>query len=900
MRKTARLLALAGILAGTASLATAYSYFVFFSSNASPFTPLLAHFDLAALTDNTVQFFISDQGPGPLMPGDSTTAIYSQIRQAARAWNSVPGSAIHLRFGGVSHIGAPQAVPGIDVVFDDDLPPGIIAQTKPTFPSDLSFLGNKGVTFVPMLRSTVQLRRDLTASGYTQSSSSDAFFMTLVHEFGHSLGLQHTLTSSVMSTAITRATTKGAPLAADDIAAIALLYPAASGYTASGYAASGYVGGYLATTGSITGTVTLAGAGVNMASVVALSANGTTVSALTNPDGTYRIDAVPPGQYYVYAHPLPPAELGESAPANIVPPADAQGDSFAAFTSFGTQFFPGTTDWTQATAIGVAAGSSVNHVDFAVAARPSGPAVFAMETYGYQDGVAIAAPPLPAARRNGIVFYAPGTTVDQQTAIAPGLAVSVIGNAASIEAGSLKYYTQGFLQMVLDTATVTANLPAALAVTVDGDLYVLPAAFTVVPNTPPSITGVITQQSTWGLTTTVVTGSNLTAATRIQFDGAPADVLSANSDGTLNIAPPPALSGQQAAVEAVNPDGQTSAQALGSAAPPVYSYPVSDAPTIASSLATVTAGTDVTLAISGVNTHFASGRTVAGFGSSDVAVRGTWVVNPNLLLLNVTVNPAAQVAPVNLTVATGLEMVTLPAAVSVVAAAPNQVSLRVPVINSVTGLAGVPAGGTALMSTSGFPAVSDGWTLTIGAEAVPFQADKNGVLTVSVPGDLQVGPQTVQLSPPASLAGVVVPPVLMQVDAPPPAITAAVDNTAANGAGVPVTPSAPAQAGDTVALTVSGLSDIYGVLPDTGSVWIDINGVNYPVLSVIKVPPAPDSSLILAVVQFVLPANLTVDSSVSSPTAAVMVGTGTRLSAAYALDIAAPAPAPSPTPAPAP
>jgi hypothetical protein len=171
------------------------------------------------------------------------------------------------------------------------------------------------------------------------------------------------------------------------------------------------------------------------------------------------------------------------------------------------------------------------------------------------------------------------------------------------------------------------------------------------------------------------------------------------------------------------------------------------------------------------------------------------------------------------------------------------------------------------------------------------------VLSVAVPGDLAIGPQIVQLTAPASLPGVVVPPVLLQLDAPPPAITAAADNSAAaaNGPAVPVTASAPAQLGDTVTVTVIGLSDSYGVLPAAGSIWIDINGVNYPAVSVTKVPPTTDSSLVLALVEFVLPTTVTINPTASAPTATVMVGTGTRLSAGYALNVAALPAAPSST-----
>ena len=50
-----------------------------------------------------------------------------------------------------------------------------------------------------------------------------------------------------------------------------------------------------------------------------------------------------------------------------------------------------------------------------------------------------------------------------------------------------------------------------------------------------------------------------------------------------------------------------------------------------------------------------------------------------------------------------------------------------------TGLAGIPAGGTALIATTGLPADLIGWNLSIGPLNAAFTADKNGVLTVNVP-----------------------------------------------------------------------------------------------------------------------------------------------------------------------
>ena len=845
------------MLLSLSSVSSAYYFWIFFPGSANPSQPYPAKFDLSTMPDRAISFFISDKSPGKLVDGDNYDALVSQIRLAAETWNGVATSDLRLRFGGFATIGAPQAVPGIDLVFDDDMPPGILAQTTPSMPKDVGDL-TKGPGFVPILRSRLQLRSDLTVKG--QASYAEAFFLTMVHEFGHTVGLQHSTVSATMSTSRTRATTKARPLSADDIAGISVLYPATN---------------FAASTGSITGKVLLNGNGVNMASVVALSLNGTAIATLTNPDGSYRIYGVPPGEYYVYTQPLPPAQQDEGAPAAIVAPSDSHGGSFAAYTGFAGQFFPHTRDWTQAATTTVGAGVTVTNVSFDVEQR-SGPTVYDMNILAYLGPAGkeayVHAPSLVSGFRGWLVFDAPGTLLGSTAAVRPGLKVSTIGPGARMEPEFLGYFTAGYLYSVVDANAVTQPTPVALAVTTPEDLYVLPAAITVVPSGGPSITSVSGSTDALGNATATLTGNNLAADTRVLFDGAPALSIQKNDDGSLIVAAPPAIGGHIAVLDALAGDGQTSIRNMGTLPLPTFTYASPDHPSLSIIPGTLTAGTDTMIEVDGFNTNFADGQTAFGFGSSDVAVRRAWIVDHGRALLNISIGPAATAGLFTVTAATGIQAVSLNAGLQIRPAGAQPMSLRVPVLNLATGLPGVPTGGTAVISATGLPANLSGWPLTINGSRVDYTFDSaTSTLRAAVPPGTPLGPTVLRLLSPN---GDPIAPILFNVDAQPPVIQAA------SGASGTIDAAHPAVPGDVITLDVTRLAGT-ALSVAASSVHISVGGVDHIASSL---TPVLNSDVVK--VQFTLAAGL--PEGTQQP---MTVRVGTRVSAPFTLNAVVPAPA---------
>jgi hypothetical protein len=648
--RAARLLFTALLLAG---YAPAYYHFTHFSSRQAPFRPIPEKFDINALPNQTLTYFIDDASGLQLADGDSYPSLVSEIRAASGVWNDVASSSLRLTFGGFSSPGASQSAPSVDILFEE-VPPGLIAMGGPTVRAAANS------EFVPIVKSVVIIQPDLR----NRPSYSEELFSTLVHEMGHALGLQHTLTSSVMSTSTTRSTSKARPLSTDDVAALSILYPR------SGFAQS---------TGVIAGRVSMNGQGVNLASVVAVAPNGAAVSALTNPDGTYRIEGLPPRNYFVYVHPLPPPREGQASPADITLPQDADGNTFGVGAPFETVFYTsggGVKEPQRATVVPAVAGVPTEDINFSVRRR-TGYAIHSVETYAFPGSTAVKPPYLSPGMTNPFVVAA-GNGLLSASGLVQGLKATVLGGADL----SIRPYPSApdsYIELDFDqrTLAVPSNSPRHVVFSTSSDIYVLPSAFFHVDRQPPKITGITSVNDGDGRSA-IVLGNNFSSATRVLFDGVEAQIRNSEDLGgnsmRLTVTPPPAAPGQRAVIAALNSDGQSSLFVQGTEAP-AYVYPGDAAAQTASvtvaSPAALSPGMEALLQIDGLNTQFAEGQTAVGFGSSDIVVRRVWVVNSGRALVNVQVAPTAQAGSLNLTLVSGLQIVRQSSAFAIQAPPPR-------------------------------------------------------------------------------------------------------------------------------------------------------------------------------------------------------------------------------------
>jgi hypothetical protein len=851
------------------SVASANYHFVHYAGHGAPYTPSFERFQVESQPGGVVQYLIQEP-PSTLQfsKGDSFPALVSQVRAAADVWNSVSTSTFRFEFGGMATPNITMNTPAVLVSFDDELPPGIIALGGPITRGNIMTLGS-GQTFVPIVQSSLVIGADIRSPDESGSGSgpswSDRLFLTLVHELGHTLGLQHTWTSSVMSTEITRAMTKAHPLGADDIAAISTLYPSLD---------------WPVKFGSITGRVTLGDQGVSLASVVALTAHGEAISTLTNPDGGYELSGLPAGSYQIYVHPVPPSLPSELLqPVNLVLPTD-QGGAIALSPAFNTIFQTGTAS--PGDPIQVTAGQAATGVNFSVTQRDN-VGIYDVQTYSYfwNDAAQTYATSKPATFILGdnsgpyAVAAGKGLLAANGTDPAPGLSVSVLGAPGMIGAGGVKAYaySQGYLEFDLSLGAQSIPGPRHLVLTRNGEMEVMPSALLLSSSAPPSISKV--QQNSDG--TVTVSGTGLELGTRILFDGAPAAVRQ-TLDGTVTAVPPPAQPGTSAAVIALSPSGLDSSSFSPAAAPPSYNYADNGAPAIQVDRASVAAGAEAVLDLTGSNVDFAVSGLRLGFGTSDIVVNHIWLLSAQHAQVAISVSSAAQQGLTTLTLSAGLQLVekplslritgpsTLPWA-SVSGALPGAFSsgltyaypLLLPIEN-------VPTNSSAANFSAAIVTAA-------GDSPVNVLAFLNGPLMLSLPANLAPGPLKLKIV----YNGTALAPVVLDVLAANPAILQA--SNSATGAAY--TQAAPAYPGDLIsALVVNLAGDIAPV--DLSSISVSVGELSQPVFAAQLLPLASN----LYALQFKLDQNTQLQGTSSSLPMTIQIGS--RLSAAFALPVSAP------------
>jgi uncharacterized protein (TIGR03437 family) len=590
------------------------------------------------------------------------------------------------------------------------------------------------------------------------------------------------------------------------------------------------------------------GTPVTLASVVALSPTGAAVSSLTNPDGTYRIDGIPAGNYVLYVHPLPP----DAVPADgsgLRPPQDQNGRQFLPNGVFGTVFYPGTRDPSQATPITASAGSITPNqtYDFTVQSRNSVPA-YDLITISYLDPATRTplwdlvgrqwgqvTPAYTNSTLGGMFLQVQASSGD---APVPQAATVLGGFATATSTADNTCPTYDCLQVANDPAGSAGRVlwlhfkmapfagvgPRHLVLTYANDIFVMPQALNLVKRPAP----VITSMSSNSDGTMTVTGSDFGDDSLVYLDGLQAvrsGALSGNDvQGSLTVLPPAGAAGQVAQVVVYNGDGQNATFGAWNS-PPTYTYPntypSAGTPQIQSlNITSLPAGATGMVDIAAQNTAFLDGQVTVGFGSDDIIVQRVWVLGPNRVQANVSVAANAVTGNSEVSVISGFEVLAQPNAFQLLPPNPSLPVLAA-VGNANTAQRTVyPGAFVSIYGVNLMANVPANVQVTLGNR--PMTPQPGGVLAgqvnFQIPDNFPAGPAILQLNNGNTAAN----PIVVQIDVPPPTIL-----SVTNASGVPYDASHPAFAQDVVSVYVSGLDPT--VLANPGRLQVTINGQPMPV-----------------------------------------------------------------------
>ncbi len=778
------------VLALVAIPASAYYHFVTYVNG----SPVPDKFDLTALEFNTVTIFVSESGPNTYAANDNFNSVLTQVSQAAQVWNGVASSALRVSFGGLENSATVQNTPGIDVTFED-LPPGVEAFGGPTTLTAVT--PANGAPFFPIVRSSIHLNLNMTVQ--PGPSYNETFFLTTLHEIGHALGLQHTFTSATMSQATTRDTTLAHPLSDDDIAGISKLYPNAA----------------FAQFGSISGQITNGSSPVHLASVVAIRDGHDAISAVTNPDGTYEIDGVPAGTYYVYVHTMPPD-------ADIIGPFNADGSVAAPSGPVSTLFYGGTPTLVVTNVVGVKAGATTQSINISTTSQADVP-IYDGQVYNYFNNSQTGNTPADVDLQAQPPILAASLVTDNNGA-APGLTAQPIGGSIAIDQ-VYPYPANGFTYygMQLGFALGAAIGPQHIIFSTPGYTYVLPAAVNLTAAPPPTITAATAN----GDGTITVTGTTFDTDTRIYLDGLPSTINSINpANGSAVVVPPPGTSQEQAVVSAFNSDGQNSQQVQ--PAPVTYTYGVSGTPvinTIAPS--SLPPGAEASIDITGSGFNFTAGQTSVGFGTSDILVQQVFVLSSTHLQVNVLVSANAALSTSDVSVIAGFQSATAPSGFHISATIAGLPVPFPPIYNAIVGLTGAYPGATVSLYGLNLAAANATPVVTIEGQPVTILYTSPTQLNMQLPTTLTPGFALLTLNNGALNAY----PITVTIANLPAGI-----NAIQNTSGAYIDSSNPAQAGQTLIVTLSNFAP-QGTPINSSQVTVSLGGVSQPVYQVTEAGP---------------------------------------------------------------